>query len=155
LLDHPTATLLMLLVWGYAGIGMLIFLAGLRAIPDELYEVARVDGASSVRRFVSITLPLLTPVIMFQLVWGIFLAANVFVEPILLSPGLTQSFGSTVPSDNVFTNLYALQRIFIDGDFGYGAAIAWIFVFFLILISVLVFWSGRLWVYSGKEQYGK
>jgi multiple sugar transport system permease protein len=155
LLDHPTATLLMLLVWGYAGIGMLIFLAGLRGIPDELYEVARVDGASAVRRFVSITLPLLSPVIMFQVVWGIFLAANVFVEPILLSPGLTQSFGSTVPSDNIFTNLYALQRIFIDGDFGYGAAIAWIFVFFLILISALVFWSGRLWVFSGKEQYGK
>ena len=155
LLDHPTATLLMLLVWGYAGIGMLIFLAGLKGIPDELYEVARVDGASAFRRFVSITVPLLTPVIMFQLVWGIFLAANVFVEPILLSPGLTQSFGSTVPTDNVFTNLYALQRIFIDGDFGYGAAIAWIFVFFLILVSAVVFWSGRLWVYSGKEQYGK
>jgi multiple sugar transport system permease protein len=153
LLDHPTATLLMLLVWGYAGIGMLIFLAGLKGIPEELYEVARVDGASAVRRFVSITLPLLTPVIMFQLVWGIFLAANVFVEPILLSPGLTQSFGSTVPTDNIFTNLFALQRIFIDGDFGYGAAIAWIFVFFLILVSVVVFWSGRLWVYSGKEQY--
>jgi multiple sugar transport system permease protein len=156
LLDHPTATLLMLLVWGYAGTGMLIFLAGLRGIPDELYEVARVDGASAVRRFASITIPLLTPVIMFQLVWGIFLAANVFVEPMLLAPGLaTQGFGATVPSDNVFTNLYALQRIFIDGDFGYGAAIAWIFVFFLILVSVLVFWSGRLWVYSGKEQYGK
>jgi multiple sugar transport system permease protein len=155
LLDHPMATLLMLLVWGYAGTGMLIFLAGLKSIPEELYEVARVDGASAVRRFVSITLPLLTPVIMFQLVYGIFLAANVFVEPILLSPGLQQGFGSTVPTDNVFTNLYALQRIFIDGDFGYGAAVAWIFVLFLIVVSALVFLSGRFWVFSGKEQYGK
>ena len=103
---------------------MLIFLAGLRGIPEELYEVARIDGAGAVRRFLTITLPLLTPVIMFQLVWGLFGAANVFVEPILLSPGLQSGLGSTVPTQNVFVNLYALQRIFGDGDFGYGAAIA-------------------------------
>jgi multiple sugar transport system permease protein len=156
LLDHSTATLLMVLVWGYAGTGMLIFLAGLKGIPEELYEVARVDGASAVRRFISITLPLLTPVIMFQLVWGVFLAANeAFVYPILLSPGLQQGLGSTVPTDNVFTNLYALQRIFGDGDFGYGAAVAWIFVFFLLVVTALIFVSGRFWVFSGKEQYGK
>jgi multiple sugar transport system permease protein len=156
LLDHPTATLLMVLVWGYAGTGMLIFLAGLKGIPEELYEVARVDGASAGRRFISITLPLLTPVIMFQLVWGVFLAANeAFVYPILLSPGLQQGLGSTVPTDNVFTNLYALQRIFGDGDFGYGAAVAWIFVFFLLVVTALIFVSGRFWVFSGKEQYGK
>jgi multiple sugar transport system permease protein len=156
LLDHPTATLLMVLVWGYAGTGMLIFLAGLKSIPEELYEVARVDGASAVRRFSTITLPLLTPVIMFQVVWGIFLAANeAFIYPILLSPGLQEGLGSTVPTDNVFTNLYALQRIFGDGDFGYGAAVAWIFVFFLLVVTALVFVSGRFWVFSGKEQYGK
>jgi multiple sugar transport system permease protein len=156
LLDHPTATLLMVLVWGFAGTGMLIFLAGLKSIPDELYEVARVDGAGAVRRFLTITLPLLTPVIMFQVVWGVFLAANeAWVYPVLLSPGLQQGIGSTVPTDNVFTNLYALQRIFGEGDFGYGAAVAWIFVFFLIVVTVLVFLSGRFWVYSGKEQYGK
>jgi multiple sugar transport system permease protein len=156
LLDHPTAALLMVLVWGYAGTGMLIFLAGLKSIPEELYEVARVDGASAVRRFSTITLPLLTPVIMFQVVWGIFLAANeAFIYPILLSPGLQQGLGSTVPTDNVFTNLYALQRIFGDGDFGYGAAVAWIFVFFLLVVTALIFVSGRFWVFSGKEQYGK
>jgi multiple sugar transport system permease protein len=156
LLDHPTATMLMVLVWGYAGTGMLIFLAGLKSIPEELYEVARVDGASALRRFSTITLPLLTPVIMFQVVWGIFLAANeAFVYPILLSPGLQQGLGSTVPTDNVFTNLYALQRIFGDGDFGYGAAVAWIFVFFLLVVTALIFVSGRFWVFSGKEQYGK
>src|SRR5213076_33023 len=88
LLGHPTATLVMLL-------------AGLKSIPEELYEVARVDGANAFRRFVSITLPLLTPVIMFQLVWGIVGAANVFVEPILLSPGLQSGLGSTVPSENI------------------------------------------------------
>jgi len=155
LVDHSTATLLMLLVWGSAGLGMLIFLAGLRGIPEELYEVARIDGAGAVRRFFTITLPLLTPVIMFQLVWGLFGAANVVVEPILLSPGLQSGIGSTVPSENTFVNLYALQRIFGDGDFGYGAAIAWIFVVLLLLVTALVFWSGRFWVFHTREQYGK
>jgi ABC-type sugar transport system permease subunit len=155
LLDHPTATLTMLLLWGGAGTGMLIFLAGLKGIPEELYEVARIDGANGIRRFVSITLPLLTPVIMFQLVWGVFLAANVFVEPILLSPGLQSGLGSTVPTDNVFFNLYALNRIYGEGDFGYGAAISWIFVALLLVVTTAVFLSGRLWVFTGKEQYGK
>jgi multiple sugar transport system permease protein len=155
LLDHSTASLIMLLLWGGAGIGMLIFLAGLKGIPEELYEVARIDGANAVRRFTSITLPLLTPVIMFQLVWGLVGAANVFVEPILLSPGLQQGLGSTVPTENVFFNLYALQRIFGEGDFGYGAAIAWIFVAFLLVVTTLVFLSGRFWVFYGKEQHGK
>jgi multiple sugar transport system permease protein len=145
----------MLLVWGSAGLGMLIFLAGLRGIPEELYEVARIDGAGVVRRFCTITLPLLTPVIMFQLVWGLFGAANVLIEPILLSPGLQSGIGSTVPSGNTFVNLYALQRIFGDGDFGYGAAIAWIFVVLLLLVTALVFWSGRFWVFHTREQYGK
>jgi len=155
LVDHSTATLLMLLVWGSAGLGMLIFLAGLKGIPEELYEVARIDGAGAVKRFFTITLPLLTPVIMFQLVWGLFNAANVVVEPILLSPGLQSGIGSTVPSQNTFVNLYALQRIFGDGDFGYGAAIAWIFVLLLILVTAAVFWSGRFWVFQTREQYGK
>jgi multiple sugar transport system permease protein len=154
-LDHPTAMLVLLLVWGYAGIGMLIFLAGLKAIPEELYEVARIDGAGAVRRFFTITLPLLTPVIMFQLVYGIFLAANIFVEPVLISPGLVQGIGSTVPTENLTVNLYALQRIFGDGDFGYGAAVAWIFVLLLLVVSALVFLSGRFWVFYGKEQHGR
>jgi multiple sugar transport system permease protein len=155
LVDHSTATLLMLLVWGSAGLGMLIFLAGLRGIPEELYEVARIDGAGAVRRFFTITLPLLTPVIMFQLVWGLFGAANVLVEPILLSPGLQSGIGSTVPSQNTFVNLYALQRIFGEGDFGYGAAISWIFVLLLMLVTALVFWTGRFWVFHTRDQYRK
>jgi multiple sugar transport system permease protein len=155
LLDHPTPSLVMLLVWGGAGLGMLIFLAGLKGIPEELYEVARIDGAGAIRRFFSITLPLLTPVIMFQLVWGLVGAANVFIEPILLSPGLQSGISSAVPTDNVTINIYALQRVFIDGDFGYSAAVAWIFVALLLVITAAVFFSGRFWVFYGKEQHGR
>jgi multiple sugar transport system permease protein len=155
LLDHATATLLMLLVWGGAGLGMLVFLAGLKAIPEELYEVARIDGAGAVRRFLTITVPLLTPVIMFQLVWGLFLAANVVVEPILLSPGQVSGVSSPIPAENLTVNIYALQRIFSEGDFGYGAAVSWIFVFLLLIVTTIVFLSGRFWVFSPKEQHGR
>src|SRR5439155_5389997 len=140
------------LVWGGAGVGMLIFLAGLKAIPEELYEVARIDGANAVRRLVSITLPLLTPVIMFQLVWGLVGAANVFAEPLLLSPSLQQGLSTPVPTDTVFANVYILNRIFGDGDFGYGAAISWIFVALLLVVTALVFLSVRFWVFYTKEQ---
>jgi multiple sugar transport system permease protein len=68
---------------------------------------------------------------------------------------LQQGLGSTVPTDNVLFNLYALNRIFGDGDFGYGAAIAWIFVMFLLMVTALVFLSGRFWVFHAREQYGK
>jgi ABC-type sugar transport system permease subunit len=60
-----------------------------------------------------------------------------------------------VPSENITFNIYALQRIFGEGDFGYGAAIAWIFVAFLLIVTAAVFLSGRLWVFQAKEQYGK
>jgi len=155
LVNHPTVTLITLLVWGGAGAGMLIFLAGLKSIPEELYEVARIDGASALRRFTAITLPLLTPVIMFQLVWGLVGAANVFIEPILLAPGLQQGLSSAVPTDNVTVNLYALQRVFGDGDFGYGAAISVIFILLLLVVTALVFFSGRYWVFYAREQHGR
>jgi len=154
LLDYPQETMILLLIWGGAGVGMLIFLAGLRSIPEELYEVARMDGAGALRRFVWITLPLLTPMLMFMLVIGIVGAANIYVEPILLAPGLFgQGVGSAVPPENLTINIYALQRIFIEGDFGYGAAIAWIFVALLLVVTAVVFLSGRFWVFNAKEQY--
>jgi multiple sugar transport system permease protein len=154
LLDYSQETMILLLIWGGAGVGMLIFLAGLRSIPEELYEVARIDGASALRRFASITLPLLTPMLMFMLVVGIVGAANIFVEPILLAPGrFGQGVGSAVPTENLTINIYALQRIFVEGDFGYGSAIAWIFVALLLVVTAVVFLSGRFWVFNAKEQY--
>jgi multiple sugar transport system permease protein len=153
LVGHPTVTLLALMLWGSAGIGMLIFLAGLQSIPEELYEAARIDGASRLAVFREVTLPLLTPVIMFQLIWGLIRAAQVVAEPILLSPNTTAGLASTPPEPNQLFNVQALQQIFVYGDYGYGAAMIWIFVVVLLAVTAALFFSGRFWVYYGSEQY--
>jgi multiple sugar transport system permease protein len=153
LVGHPTATLLALMLWGSAGIGMLIFLAGLQSIPEELYEAARIDGASRSVVFREVTLPLLTPVIMFQLIWGLIRAAQVVAEPILLSPNTTAGLASSPPEPNQLFNVQALQAIFVYGDYGYGAAMIWIFVVVLLAVTAALFFSGRFWVYYGSEQY--
>jgi len=152
---HPTALLLMLLVWGGSGIGMLIFLAGLRSIPEELYEAARIDGASKLRSFWAITLPLLTPVLMFELVTSLIFVSSMFQEPLLLSPGLQGGIASYVPNGNRVFNIEALQQIGVTGDWGYGAAEIWIFVPMLLFVTAAVFYSGKFWVYSASEQYGR
>jgi len=155
LVGHPTATLLTLMLWGSAGVGMLIFLAGLQSIPEELYEAARIDGAGGLTVFRMVTLPLLTPVIMFQLIWSLIRAAQVVAEPILLSTNTTAGIASSPPEPNRLFNVQALQEIFVYGDYGYGAAMIWIFVVLLLAITALLFFSGRFWVYYGTEQYGK
>jgi multiple sugar transport system permease protein len=153
LVGHPTVTLLTLMLWGSAGIGMLIFLAGLQSIPEELYEAARIDGASRFAVFREVTLPLLTPVIMFQLIWNLIRAAQVVAEPILLSPNVTGGLAASPPAPNQLFNVQALQEIFVYGDYGYGAAMIWIFVLLLLVLTALLFFSGRFWVYYGSEQY--
>ena len=153
LVGHPTATLLALMLWGSAGIGMLIFLAGLQSIPEELYEAARIDGASRFAVFREVTLPLLTPVIMFQLIWSLIRAAQVVAEPILLSPNTTAGLASSPPEPNQLFNVQALQQIFVYGDYGYGAAMIWLFVVVLLAVTAVLFFSGRFWVYYGSEQY--
>lgn len=160
---HPTALLVMFLVWGGsqaalggglgAGLGMLIFLAGLKAIPEELYEAARIDGASRIRSFFSITLPMLTPVLMFQLVASLVAVSAMFQEPLLLSPDLQQGLGTYVPAGTHVFNIEALQQILVTADWGYGAAEIWLFVPMLLFLTAIVFYSGKLWVYSGSEQY--
>jgi multiple sugar transport system permease protein len=153
LVGHPTTTLVTLMLWSTAGVGMLIFLAGLQSIPGELYEAARIDGASRVAVFRKITLPLLTPVIMFQLIFSLIRAAQVVAEPILLSPNTTQGLAASPPTPNQLFNVQAIQEIFVYGDYGYGAAMIWIFVLLLLVVTAVLFFSGRFWVYYGSEQY--
>jgi len=150
---HPMSLLIMLVVWGGAGLGMLIFIAGLKSIPEELYEAARIDGASRLRVFRSITLPLLTPVLMFQLVTGMIFVSSMFQEPLLLAPSLQSGLGTYVPGSNRVFNIEALQQIGVTGDWGYGAAEIWLFVPMLLLLTAVVFFSGKFWVYSGSDQY--
>src|SRR6266536_1761025 len=140
--DPSTAlgTLVVLNVWTF-GSPMVIFLAGLRQIPSMYYEAASVDGAGVLRRFFSITLPLLTPIIFFNLVLQIIHAFQSFTQAFVVSGG------TGGPSDStMFFTLYLYDRGFGNFDMGYASAMAW---FLLVIIGVFTaanFFASKYWV---------
>jgi multiple sugar transport system permease protein len=141
--DPSTAlgTLVVLNVWTF-GAPMVIFLAGLRQIPAMYYEAASVDGAGVLRRFRSITLPLLTPIIFFNLVLQIIHAFQSFTQAFVVSGG------TGGPSDStMFYTLYLYDRGFGNFDMGYASAMAW---FLLVIIGVFTaanFVASKYWVF--------
>lgn len=133
-------------VWGGLGGGMIIFLAGLQDIPTELEEAARIDGANSLGVFRHVTLPLMTPVVFFQLVLGLISSFQQLALPLLLAP----SSGSALAAPPRATYLYVLhvyQQIFVYSRFGYGTALLWLLFVVITAITVGVFRSARYWVY--------
>lgn len=135
-------------VWTGLGGGMVIFLAGLQSIPDELVEAARIDGASNVDIFRKITLPLMTPVIFFQLVMGLIGAFSQLNLPLLLvNVGLTGA-GATPSRDIYLYMIHAYYQIFTSRRYGYGTALLWILFIVVVLLTAVVFWSAKFWVYQ-------
>ncbi|MCL2552113.1 MAG: sugar ABC transporter permease [Actinomycetia bacterium] len=132
-----------LAMWQF-GAPMVIFLAGLKQIPQELYEAAEMDGAGWWRRFFSITLPMLSPVILFNLVVEMIGAFQAFTPAQLVGDGQGGPVDSTL-----FYTLYLYQRAFQMQQMGYAAAMAWVMIAGLGLITALLFWSSRYWVHYG------
>jgi ABC-type sugar transport system permease subunit len=142
-------------VWTGLGSGMIIFLAGLQGIPDELVEAARIDGASPMQIFRAITLPLMTPVIFFQLVMGLIGAFSQLNLPLLLvNVGLTGA-GATPSREIYLYMIHAYQQIFTSQRFGYGTALLWILFILVVLLTWLVFWSAKFWVYTEQPSQGE
>lgn len=146
--DPRTAiwTLITLAAWQF-GSPMLIFLAGLKQIPVELYESASIDGAGGWAKFVGITLPMLTPVILFNLVMQIIAGFMAFTQAYLVTAGR--------PLDT--TNFYALYlylRAFETHEMGYSSAMAWVLLLVIAFFTALVFRSSSYWVYyeSGRVE---
>jgi pectin-derived oligosaccharide transport system permease protein len=134
-------TLVLLGVWQF-GSPMIIFLAGLRQIPRELYEAAVVDGASRVSRFFGITLPLLTPLVLFNLVLQIIGAFQAFTPAFIVSGGT----GGPVDSTLLYT-LYLYEQAFGFLHMGYGTAMAWVLLVVVAAVTALIFASSRYWVF--------
>ena len=145
--DWALSTLILLAVWQF-GAPMVIFLAGLKQVPVELYEAASVDGASPWRKFVHITLPMLSPVIFFNLVLETINGFQGFTSAFVLSNGT----GGPVDSTLMYSlNLYIAG--FVDLNMGYASAMAWVFLLVIGAITVLLFNTGRFWVhYSDNEE---
>ena len=128
-------------LWG-AGGGMILWLAGLQGIPTQLYEAAEIDGAGPIRKFRSITLPMLTPYIFFSLIVGVIGVFQIFAQALVLTGG--------GPADStLFYVFYLFNNAFRYFKMGYASAQAWL-LFFVILILTLLQWkTSKKWVHYG------
>ena len=139
-------TLIVLAVWQF-GSPMLIFLAGLRAIPQELYEAAEIDAAGKVKQFFAITVPLLAPVIFFNLVLQMIEAFKSFSGAFIISGG------SGAPLDSLlFYTVYLFNEAFSFLRMGYAAALAWVLLVIIATFTAIAFWTSKYWVHYEGER---
>ncbi len=138
-------TVIALHVWTF-GAPMVIFLAALRQIPESYYEAASIDGANAWQRFYRITLPLLTPVIFFNMLLLTINAFQSFTQAFVVSRGT----GGPVDSTLLYT-LYLYQSAFQYLKMGYGSAMAWVLLAAIALMTGFIFWTSRYWVFYGDE----
>jgi multiple sugar transport system permease protein len=139
--DFALGTLVVLNVWTF-GSPMVIFLAGLRQIPESYYEASAIDGAGRLRQFRSITIPLLTPIIFFNLVLQVIGAFQAFTQAFVVSGGTGGPVDSTL-----FYTLYLYQTGFTNLDMGYASAMAWLLVVIIGALTAVNFLLSRFWVF--------
>ena len=133
--------LVLMSVWG-VGNFMLIYLAALGDIPPQLYEAAALDGAGRCRRFWHVTLPMLSPLILFNLVLGLIKSFQAFTQVYLVSEGTGEPVGSTL-----LLSLHLFLAAFQDLEMGYTSAMAWLLFIVLFITTALLFRSSRHWVH--------
>ncbi|WP_277208075.1 carbohydrate ABC transporter permease [Isoptericola croceus] len=139
--DYALGTLMVLNVWTF-GAPMVIFLAGLRQIPTMYYEAASIDGASKLRQFFNITIPLLSPIIFFNLVLQLIGAFQAFTQAFVVSGGTGGPIDSTL-----FYTLYLYQRGFGSYDMGYASAMAWFLLLIVAGLTAVNFFASKYWVF--------
>lgn len=131
--------LIIMSFWGIGG-DIVIYLAGLQGIPTELYEAAEIDGASSWKKFLNITIPMMSPILLFTLVMGIIGSFQVFTQAYVMTRG-----GPHYAS--LFYVLYIYQNAFQFFNMGYASALSWVLFVIILLLTLLIFKSSPLWVY--------
>jgi multiple sugar transport system permease protein len=131
---------LILMSWWTVGGQMVIYLAGLKAIPQVLYEAVEIDGGGSWAKFRHVTLPMLSPVIFFNVVLGFIASFQVFEGPLILTGG-----GPNKATLTYMLNLY--NEAFNFGNFGYASTLAWVLFLIIMVFTLLVIRSSALWVY--------
>ncbi len=158
-LIDPTAfyALIVMVLWGMGG-GMIISLAGLQNVPTDLLEAAKIDGAGAWRRLWEITVPIISPVLFFQVVTNIIYALQTLIQPLLLAPNTTTAgAGATtanVPAGNQLYMVHVYTEFFTFQRFGYGSALLWVLFALILLITLLVFRSSATWVYYEIDNEG-
>ncbi|MBE3035525.1 MAG: sugar ABC transporter permease [Candidatus Atribacteria bacterium] len=133
-------------LWG-VGNAMVIFMAGLQGVPTELYEAAEIDGASWLQRLYKITIPLITPVIFYQLVLGVIFSLQYFLAPFVLNQGTGFPQGMTR-----FYMVYFYKQSFTFFNMGYGATLAWLMFIVALILTIVLFSTAKYWVYYAAEE---
>lgn len=133
-------------LWG-VGNAMIIFLAGLQGVPSELYEAAQIDGANWFQRLIFITIPLITPVIFYQVVLGVIGSLQYFLAPFVLNSGTGFPEGMTR-----FFMVYFYKQSFTFFSMGYGATLAWLMLVIAMIITIVLFGTARFWVFYTTEE---
>jgi multiple sugar transport system permease protein len=138
-----TPAFIMISLWGI-GNAMLTMMAAMQGVPAELYEAAEVDGASGVVKFFRITLPMISPVLFYNLILSIIGTLQYFVVPYIVTEGTGR------PADSAyFYNMHLYKTAFLYQDMGYGSTLAWFIFIVAMLMTVVLFVSARWWVYYG------
>jgi ABC-type sugar transport system permease subunit len=147
-LEDPTwiyPGLVIMGLWGI-GAGVIVYLAGLRGIPTDLYEAARIDGAGAWASLRYITVPMMTPVIFYTIVLAVVEVLQYFLVPLVLKNGTGEPGGSTM-----FYNLYLYKNFFTFQNMSYGATLAWVLFAISLVITLILFGTARRWVYYAGE----
>jgi multiple sugar transport system permease protein len=133
------AAILLMGLWG-AGGSMIIWLSGLKGIPEHLYEAAKIDGAGLFTRFRHVTLPMLTPYIFFNLIMGVIGTMQIFTQAFIMTQG--------GPADStMYYAYYLFNRAFRYFEMGYASALAWVLLIIILALTALQMWSSRRWVH--------
>ncbi len=137
-------TITLLRCWQF-GSAMVIFLAALQSIDKSLYEAAAIDGASKLSSFIFITIPLITPVIFFNLIMQMVQAFQEFNGPYIITQGGPLKSTYLLP-------LYIYDEAFKRFDMGYASAIAWVLFVIIMALTLVAFWSSKKWVYYAGDK---
>ncbi|PAD21751.1 carbohydrate ABC transporter permease [Terribacillus saccharophilus] len=145
---EPTAALWMLIflsIWQF-GSSMLIFLAGLKSIPASFYEAASVDGANFIQKFFRITLPMLSPVLLFNIIMQTISAFMTFVPAFIISKGTGGPLDGTL-----LYSLYLFKQGFEYFNMGYASAMAWVMLLIVAILTGIIFLTSKYWVHYESE----
>lgn len=137
--DTVLPSLVLMSLWDI-GPMMIIFLAGLQGVPSHLYDAVSVDGGNAWHRFITVTVPMTTPTILFNLVLSVIAAFQTFVQAFIMTDGGPNN-------SSLFYGFYLYRKAFEDGEMGYASALGWVLFVIIAVLSVIIFRSSNRWVY--------
>jgi multiple sugar transport system permease protein len=148
--NDAIVVLISFVLWG-AGASMVLSLAALQGVPKELTEAALVDGAGPWTRFSRITVPIISPILLFQIVTGVIAALQMFIPALLLSAGDNDGMLPQIPAGLRVYLLYVYQEFFQAGNFGYASALLWLLFLVIVGFTAVVFRFSRRMVFYGTD----